>query len=171
MIAVPTAVKVCAAPKLVTSANTPLAASKKVCSVSEVPCPVKVFDVSVLTNGSVPFKGARILDSVIQIKIVPAAVLVRLNELLLSNAGRPNGGLPVPLMLFVSKFVPAIAPLKDALPVPVASGVTRPARLLDQPMSIVSALAPPTDVASPITAARTRLHLTTKVPNLAIFIW
>ena len=65
---------------------------------------------------------------------------------------------------FVEKFVPPIAPMKPAAPMPVASCVTGPPRLLDQPMLIVSALAPLMVVASPVAAARTRPNLVTKAP-------
>ena len=143
-------------------------ASKKVCSVSLVMAPVKVFDVSVLANGCVPVKGAEMPESVIQIKISPPVALDTLTELLSSNAGRLKNGLTNPPDC-VAKPVAPSAPLKDALPVPDASNVTGPPMLVDQPTLIVSALAPLMLVASPVAAARTRQNLVTKAPNLVTF--
>jgi hypothetical protein len=139
-----------------------------------VTAPVKVFDVSVLANGCVPDKGAEMPESVIQIKISPPVELDTLMELLLSNAGRVNSGETNPEELVV-KFAP-ISPLTDASPgVPWDAEdprkVTGPAKLLDQPMLIVSALAALMVIASPVATASTRPHLMTKVRNLGIFIW
>jgi hypothetical protein len=89
---------------------------------------IKLFDVSVLTNGKVPEFGAVMPESVIQMKIVPPVVPVRLMDWLFSKSGRLRVGLENPLMEFPIevKLVPAIGPEKVAPPAPEASGIRAP---------------------------------------------
>jgi hypothetical protein len=117
-----------------------------------------------------PLKGAVMPESVTQITISPAVSLETVRELLSNTAGRPPKNGPADPLDPVNPVAPS-APPKIANPeLDDASNVTGPLRLVDQPMLIVSALAPLMVVASPVAAARTRPNLMTKALDLVTFI-